>query len=272
VPRARVIEAPTPLDRSTAYRTRLRQGAELYVPAWFGPREGGYDLIVHFHGLGTLQERNLERIHINAAVVSINLGASTDVYANAFREPRAFERLLDETQTELEKSDRARGARIRRIALSAWSAGFASIAKIVSDTTTDPRVDAILIADGFFTSFRNIQRRTINTASLSKFVTLAEVAARDQKLFVITHTTIPTVDYASTQETATALLQLTSSTKAHSNAEGPADMRETYAVDRGAFHVRGFEGVTAKDHIRQITAMGETMYPYLFARWNSVTP
>jgi hypothetical protein len=44
-------------------------------------------------------------------------------------------------------------------------------------------------------------------------------------------------------------------------------MHETYTVDRGAFHVKGYEGVTAGDHIKQITAMGETLYPYLKARW-----
>ena len=38
-------------------------------------------------------------------------------------------------------------------------------------------------------------------------------------------------------------------------------------VDRGAFHVKGYEGVTAGDHIKQINAMGETLYPYLKARW-----
>jgi hypothetical protein len=48
---------------------------------------------------------------------------------------------------------------------------------------------------------------------------------------------------------------------------GPRDMHETYVVDRGAFHVKGYEGVTAGDHIKQIHAMGETLYPYLKARW-----
>jgi hypothetical protein len=44
-------------------------------------------------------------------------------------------------------------------------------------------------------------------------------------------------------------------------------MREIYETNRGDFHVKGFEGMTAKDHIDHIWAMGETMYPYLRARW-----
>src|SRR4051794_27506101 len=37
------------------FRGRLPRGAELYVPPWFAPRSGSYDLIVHFHGLASVQ-------------------------------------------------------------------------------------------------------------------------------------------------------------------------------------------------------------------------
>ena len=44
-------------------------------------------------------------------------------------------------------------------------------------------------------------------------------------------------------------------------------MKQTYTVDRGGFHVRGFEGRTAGDHVKELHAMGETIYPLLKARW-----
>ncbi len=217
--------------------------------------------------MGKLQEGNLDRSQINAAVVSINLGVSTDLYANAFRDPQSFQKLVTEAQDEIEKSGRGQGAKLRRVALSAWSAGFVSVAKIMSDPTNADRIDAVLVADGFFTSLTNVKKRTVNGASIERFVTLAEAATKDEKLFAITHSSIPTVDYASTEETAAKLLEMTSSTKTPSKAVGPRNMHETYAVDRGGFHVRGYEGVTAGDHIKQITGMGETMYPYLKTRW-----
>jgi hypothetical protein len=76
--------------------------------------------------------------------------------------------------------------------------------------------------------------------------------------------------YASTEETAAKLLEMTSSTKTPSKGVGPGKMRETYAVDRGSFHVKGYAGVLAGDHIKQITAMGETTYPYLRTRWDGL--
>lgn len=266
-PREPVVEAPKRIEASTPYRAKLAHGAELYLPTWFSTRHGAYDLIVHFHGLGKLQEGNLDRSQINAAVVSINLGVGTDPYASAFRDPQSFPKLLAEAQEEIEKSGRAPQAKAGRIALTAWSAGFVSVAKIMSDPANAEKIDAVLLADGFFTSFTNVKKRVINTASLERFVALAEAAGKNEKLFAITHSSIPTADYPSVEETVAKLLEMTSNAKTPSTAVGPRNMHETYAVDHGAFHVKGYEGVTAGDHIKQIHAMGETLHPYLKARW-----
>ena len=266
-PREPVVETPKQLAASTPYRAKLAHGAELYLPTWFSTRRGSYDLVVHFHGLGRLQEGNLDRSQLNVAVVSVNMGVGTDHYANAFRDPQSFEKLVVDAQEEIAKSGRAPGAKVKRIALSAWSAGFVSVAKILSEPSNLEKIDAVLLADGFFTSFTNVKKRVINTASLERFVTLVDSASKGEKLFAITHTAIPTQDYPSVEETVAKLLELTSSTKTQSTSVGPRNMHETYVVDRGAFHVKGYLGVTAGDHIKQINAMGETLYPYLKTRW-----
>ncbi len=271
-PREPVVETPRQLAATTPYRAKLAHGAELYLPTWFSTSRGGYDLMVHFHGLGKLQEGNLDRSQLNVAVVSINMGVGTDHYANAFRDPQSFEKLVVEAQDELAKSGRAPGAKVKRIALSAWSAGFVSVAKIMGEPSNVEKIDAVLLADGFFTSFTNPKKRVINTASLERFVTLVDSASKGDKLFAITHSAIPTQDYPSVEETVAKLLQLTSSTKTPSTNVGPRSMHETYVVDRGAFHVKGYEGVTAGDHIKQINAMGETLYPYLKTRWEHPEP
>jgi hypothetical protein len=269
-PREPVVESPKKAPPNLApHRAKLAHGAELYLPPWFSPDHGSYDLIVHFHGLGKLQEGNLDRCPINAAVVSINMGVGTDGYSAAFRDAQAFQKLLDETQGEIDKSGRAPEAKIKRIALSAWSAGFVSVAKIMSDPANAEKIDAVVLADGFFTSFTNVKKRTINTASLERFVTLVDIASKGEKLFAITHSSIPTLDYPSVDETVTKLLEMTSNAKTPSKNVGPRNMKEIYVVDRGAFHVKGYEGVTAGDHIKQIQAMGETLYPYLKTRWET---
>jgi hypothetical protein len=268
VPREAQVEAPKRMETSTAYRAKLGRGAELYLPPYFSTKNGGYDLIVHFHGLPKLQESNVERAQLNVAVVSVNLGAGTDRYAHAFRDPASFPKLLADTREEIAKSGRVpEGAKMRRLALSAWSAGYVSVDQVMREQENADLVDAILLADGFFTTFSDKKRRTINTRPLERYVKLAELAARDEKLFAITHSAIPTVDYPSMDEVCSKFLELVSVSKTPSKIVGPRNMHEVYVADRGSFHIKGYEGVAAKDHIDQIRAMGETLYPYLRDRW-----
>jgi hypothetical protein len=265
--RTGVVEGPREIEASGPYRASVGR-AELYLPAWFSPRQGGYDLLVHFHGEKRWQEANVAHAHLNVAVLTINLGAGTDPYGHAFRSPESFERLLADTEAEIARSGRAENAQRRRLALSAWSAGFSSIARVMTDTLAD-RVDAILLADGFFTYFSDPKKRTVNAAGLQKFVRFADAARRGEKLFALTHTTIPTGPYPSVQECTATLLELLDEPKIATNAIGPRAMQGIYSVDRGSLHIRGFEGTTAADHVKQLHAMGETVYPYLKARWEN---
>lgn len=233
-------------------------------------RKGRYDLIVHFHGEGRFQEKNVENAHLNVAVVSINLGLGTDPYSNTFKNPEVFQRVLADVQSEVEKDGRAGTTpKLHRLALSAWSAGFSSVARVMTDDSVSERVDAVLLADGFFTNFSNVKKREVNKQGLDRFVKFTEQARKNEKLFSITHTTIPTGPYPSVQECVGTLLELEHLQKKTCSIDGPRPkMHQFYKVDDGSFHIQGYQGVRAADHVRQLHAMGETTYPYLKSRWD----
>jgi hypothetical protein len=126
----------------------------------------------------------------------------------------------------------------------------------------------VLLADGFFTFFTDAKKRTINTAGLEKFAKLADAARHDERLFAVTHTTIPTGPYPSTQECVGKLLEMIAVSPTPAVATGPREMHQYYIVDEGSFHVRGYEGTQASDHVKQLHAMGEITYPWLKARWD----
>ena len=141
-------------ERARLEASRVKFGhADLYVPTFFEPVDGTYDLVVHFHGIPSLQEDSFERAHVNAVVVSVNLGIASDAYSNAFRAPGSFERLLQQAQRALDRTGRAPGATLGRIALSAWSAGFASVSAILAQPGAADRVDAVLLEDGPHTMY-----------------------------------------------------------------------------------------------------------------------
>jgi hypothetical protein len=239
---------------------------DLYVPTLFRPVEGTYDLVVHFHGISPLQERNVEQAGLNAVVVSVNLGISSDTYSSAFSSPGAFDALLKTTQRMMERTGRAPGARPGRIALSAWSAGFAAVGAVLKQPGAMDRIDAVLLADAPHVNY--LGQHEVNDKALEKWSRFAQAAIRGEKLFALTHSSIPTVGYPSTTETVEELLKLTSLEKRPVAATGPRGMRPLYESTRGDCHVEGFDGRTAKDHIDHIKAMGETLLPYLRDFWS----
>jgi hypothetical protein len=254
-------------DRARLEASRVKFGhADLYVPTFFHAIGGMYDLVVHFHGIPSLQEENFERAHVNSIVVSVNLGLASDAYSDAFRAPGSFDALLRQAQRALDQTGRAPGATLGRIALSAWSAGFASVGAILKQPGVAERVDAVLLADGPHTMYDAPHH--VYEPGMEKWVRFAESAMRGEKLFALTHSSIQTVGYPSTTETIGELLRETSVDKVPAQATGPRGMRGIYESHRGSFHVAGFEGQTAKDHIDHIKGMSETLLPYLRERWS----
>jgi hypothetical protein len=258
-------------DQARLEASRVKFGhADLYVPTFFQPADGTYDLVIHFHGIPSLQETSFERAHVNAVVVSVNLGIASDAYSNAFRAPGSFDLLLQQTQRALDRTGRAPGAMLGRIALSAWSAGFASVSAILAQPGAADRVDAILLEDGPHTMYDAPGH--IYEPGIQKWVRFAQAAMRGDKLFALTHSSIPTIGYPSTTETIGALLRETTVAKVPTDpaqATGPRGMREIYESHSGAFHVAGFEGQTKNDHIDHIKGMSETVLPYLRERWTT---
>jgi hypothetical protein len=254
-------------ERARLEASRVKFGhADLYVPTFFHPIGGTYDLVVHFHGIPSLQEENFERAHVNSVVVSVNLGLASDAYSDAFRAPGSFDVLLRQAQRALDQTGRAPGATLGRIALSAWSAGFASVGAILKQPGMAERVDAVLLADGPHTMYDAPHH--VYEPGMEKWVRFAESAMRGEKLFALTHSSIQTVGYPSTTETIGELLRETSVDKVPTQVVGPRGMRAIYESHRGSFHVAGFEGQTAKDHIDHIKGMSETLLPYLRERWS----
>jgi hypothetical protein len=244
---------------------------DLYIPTFFRAENGKYDLIVHFHGLSAAQESNVERSRVNAIVATVNVGVGSGPYENVFKEKWTFPNLLKLIDKQVKKSGRARGARLGRLALSAWSAGYGSVSAILRVPSNAKRVDAVMLADGLHTDFVRHSHTKVDDGPLQKYAAIAEQAKRGEKMFALTHSsiTIPRKEYASTTETIGELLKLVDVAKEPTVADGPRGMSETYESHAGDFHVKGFEGTGVKNHIDHIWAMNETMLPYLRARWSA---
>jgi hypothetical protein len=246
--------------------------SQLYLPPFFHAVDGKYDLVVHFHGLSSIQEGNVQRAQLNAAIVSVNVGMGSGPYEEAFRDPGVFERLVSYSVRTVEKSGRAPRAHLGRIAVSAWSAGYGAVASLLRQPQNAKRLDAVLLEDGLHSDWTDEPHRVVADAPLQKYARVAEAAMRGDMLFAVTHSAIVTEGYPSSTETVGELLRLMDLERTTDELPGPRGMRQLYTSDRGDFHVKGYDGIGVKDHIDHIRAMSETVLPYLKARWEPPAP
>jgi hypothetical protein len=228
-----------------------------------------FDLVVHFHGAPPSLEPTFERSDIDAVLVILNLGIGSGKYDEAFRYAGSFDGLLMRTKLALHDMCPNAVPSINRIALSAWSAGYGAVFRILEHEKDASRVDAVLLADGLHANFEpgGASEHRIVIEQMAPFVTFADEAVAGKKLFAITHSSI-TVPYASTTQTADFLLAEESIPSVASTMAPPRPgMTPLTRGDAGNFHVMGFAGGNEQAHCDHLHAFGETLLPYLKDRW-----
>ncbi|WP_437971750.1 hypothetical protein WMF04_21675 [Sorangium sp. So ce260] len=240
----------------------LPLGRLLVPPARAIATDGGYDLLVHFHGAEAIRKvlapRDLELV-----IAGIDLGTRSSDYARAL-EGGGWDALLHAVDREVGAAAGIAGARARRLVLSSWSAGSGAIGRIVERGSS--HVDALILLDSLYASYMPGQTSLVQ-GQLAPYVALANAAARGAPVFYLTHTETPTSGYASTKEVATFLLrELGASPIAVSSsgdgappgapglgAEEAGDaLRLTRMYDGGGLYVRGYASAGAGGHCAQL--------------------
>jgi hypothetical protein len=277
---------PDRADASLERGKHVRFGhGMLFVPPNFESVDGHFDLLIHYHGNVQLIEDSVVAAKLNALVLIINLGDGSGRYSEPLRNPRAFDTLLDGIE------DRAaelglKAPRIRRLALSAWSAGYGAVYFILNSRSRLDRIDAVLLMDGMHGSFVAGSNTQVHPISLEPFVRFGRRAMANEKLMVVTHSAIQTVGYPDSTRSASALLvtlgvarqavdpvqasppevELPVAKKSFPTGEYRT-LRVITEAHRGDLHVYGCSGGGKGDHIAHLAQMSVTVLPPLVARW-----
>lgn len=235
-------------------QTSTYNGNVVYVPEGCS---GAYDVVLHFHGAHPYVKDLAAKAQIHAVVAVFNAGNGAERYGQAFQVPGALSSIMRQVAAAAAPLCGGATAEPRRVALSAWSAGYAATEKLVTRPEDRQRVDAILLADGLHAGFTDPYRRSFAPNALQAFRDWGELAKRGEKLFAITHSAIATDGYASTTECSKLLLQVLNVPIEGQFVSGQA----------GAFSVQGSAGEDKAAHIAQFRRMDETLFSKLRSRW-----
>jgi hypothetical protein len=242
-------------------------GGVLFIPAGFHSQDGSYDLIVHFNGAPQSVEPAVQNLGINAVLYTINLGVGSGIYEQTFQDEHALDRALLGLQPTLRRKLPCAGLRQGRLALSAWSAGYGAIARVLSYHRLADRVDAVLLADGLHASFRQGSHTDVSDIHMAPFSHFAAMAVRGEKLMGISHSSVETFSYASTTRTASALIRWFDVPKAAADGPTLRGGPPIYRADRGGLHVLGYAGDDKEAHCDHLLELDKTLMPMLRERW-----
>jgi hypothetical protein len=250
--------------------TRIAGGrGTFYVPSDLVARDGAFDLVVHFHGANETVEPRFDRVGLNAVLYTFNVGLGSGKYEALFPDGRALERTLAEAESVLRKRvPGLAGARVGRVALSAWSAGYGAVARVLAHPESAERVDAVLLADAPHAGFAPGTRQ-VSPASIAPYVGYGRRAAAGERLMVITHTQIETPDYASTTRTARAIVEALGLPEGEPEPGDDPKMVMYEREEAGDAHVYGFRGGDASAHCQHLYNVGRYQWAPLAARWRA---
>ena len=258
---------PIAFDRwkGLSYGTYLAPKADFVAP------DGGVDVVFHFHA-GQMAERHMKESGANAVFVSCGFGIGSGAYAEAFASPQRFGRMLEELVKNVETSTGKRGLHVRHLALASWSAGFASVSKILGVDRYYAMVDAVVLNDSLHSQYLDKTAsapRAVDPKMMGAFIRFARDAAAGKKAMVITHSAIVPPDYASSTEATQTLLAAVevASTIVEPGETSSRNMTLTRRADAGNLHVRGFRGGGPRDHFNHLYLLGEGLSAWVVPRW-----
>ncbi len=265
---AQQSQNPSPMVEHTRPHPRLEKPAAdlpgrheklsagtLFVPANIVGRKN-LPLFVHFHGGGYVTE--LAARKLGMAVISVQTGSGSGTYAKQFSDKELFGKMLREAA---EKA----GTSFGPITLTAWSAGHGAVREIIAVPEYYSRIQSVLLIDGMHTGYEGAKPGPLESKlerdHLEAFLTLAKDAVAGRKAFLVTHSEIFPGTFASTTETADWLLHELGLTRKPVLKPGPMGTQQLSEVRQGKFHLIGYAGNSAPDHVDQLHSIAE------YLRW-----
>ncbi len=224
-------------------------------------------LIVHFHGAPWVIEHQIGTRHANAVLVTFDLGAGSGTYAKPFADPTLVDSVIADASAGASKL-LGLPVTFDRVILTSWSAGYGAIRAILRRPEHYARVSSVVLLDSMHASYEGATAgaRTADLpvvqADVDAFTKLGTDAVEGRKQFLVLHSEVFPGTYASTTETADAVLKSVGMRRRASLREGPIGMQQLSETTKGKLTVLGYAGNSAPDHVDHLYSLGEHL-----ARW-----
>lgn len=232
-------------------------------------KDGGFDLVVHFHGHEAVRKEFVKTSN-GVVLAGIDLGIGSGPYENTFANAQLFPRLIDTIEERMRKRTGKQNAHVKHLALSSWSAGYGAISQILRQEI-GKRVEAVILLDSLHAGYKEGTRNDVRGVQIEQFVDYAQQAAKKKRFMFLSHSSIIPPGYASTTEVAEYVVGELDGKLKKSKGKGPLGLQMIDRFDKGDFHVRGYDGNDKPDHCAHIGLIADVMKVHINPRWKSPT-
>src|SRR5262249_19506347 len=155
-----IVEASPPVPLPTPSVDYDKDWRGFGVPKCFylAPRgdfigkDGAVDVVFHFNA-GQMSQKEFRASGVRGVFVSCGYGIGTGGYSKPFEDPRRFGWMMKRLMRQVSLDHKRRPAKLGRLALASWSAGFSSINKILAVPEWYDATDTVILLDSLHAQY-----------------------------------------------------------------------------------------------------------------------
>lgn len=252
----------------------LQEGVNMYMPK--NPvKNGKVDLIIQFRGE---TPKGFSEGGVNAVIICAETQGLSGAMMEKFGKKDFVPKIIDKAMFKV-KQQYGQDVKEGRLALGSFSAGYAPLQIALSNPQIKEKADAVIVLDGIHYG----KYGHPDPSGHKPFVDFAKEAVSGNKLMVITHSSIQTnnasQNYSSSTNAADYIIQQVGGKRTQVNDQTGLNeniypnrykdfVTPASRADLNDFHVEGYNGGQAKNHVEQIDNVGNIWNKYLAPRWD----
>lgn len=227
------------------------QFAHVFIPEYFKiPDDGKFILVFHLHSATWAAENLVYKAQANAVLFNIHLGALSSPYRSYFQNSDKFRFILEKVTAVLQDSNVITNPQIETLIIASFSAGYAGVREILKNPVNYEQIKALVLVDGLHCDSDSALKKK----QMKDFLHFARDARDLKKIMFLTHSEIPTNGYQSTTQTANYLINGIGEKRMSVTGVDEIGVQKS-ACDIGNFHLKGYAGETASDHLKHLHGM-----------------
>lgn len=237
------------------------QGAKLALfvsQVWKLQGATGAVLSVHFHTTPWfVVQEHLRRTNPGPLLI-VTLGEGSATYAKPYQDTNRFARQLDLAAAQLKQQGADKSFRFSAVDLSSFSAGYGAVRELLKSPAYFQIIRRIVLLDSLYAGWEGEMAaptaRKPQADQIEVWMPFVRAAVRGEKTFVLTHSAVPTLKYASTTDCADAILSRLGLARQPVPPDAlPASTDPDFPLrsraDAGHFHIWGYDGTDAQAHL-----------------------